>query len=909
MGNPSTALEGASTLQAGWQSRPASAIVRELDSDSLRGLQSATAQARLLADGPNSLSQHRPPRPLRILVRQLKSPLVYVLLAAALLSMLLGHLTDAGFIGIVLLVNSALGAWQELHAEQQSRALQGLLLVRATVVRDGVTRDIDAAGLVRGDLVALESGQYVPADVRLLDSHGLEINEALLTGESMPVAKDASVLATERASPAECPNGAFAATLVLRGRAHGIVVATGAATEVGRLARAMAEVHAGKAPLTERMERFSRTVAIVVLLAAVLIATVAVLIHHHSPFTMFTFGVALAVSAIPEGLPVAVTVALAIAARRMAARGAIVRQLPAVEGLGSCSLIASDKTGTLTCNELTVRQLHLPDGSSWRVTGAGYRPTGAIEPCNGAGPRESAQALLAQALCVAAACNEAELADDDGTWVMRGDPTDLALLALAGKGGLDRAALLRERPLLHRIAYEPELRFAASYHAYQGRTWIAVKGAPERVLAMCALDAWKQRAELDEAEALAGAGMRVLALASGCADATPDPGVPPPPPTGLEFVGLVGLLDPLRDGAAEAVRRCAEAGIRVVMVTGDHPLTALAIARELGIATDESQVVHGSQLEDASPGELRAAIGRARVFARATPEQKMALVSAAQASGHFVAVTGDGVNDAPALRRANIGIAMGRSGTDVARQASDLVLSDDNFATIVAGVEEGRIAYHNIRNVVYLLTAAGIAEVLTVGIAVLAGLPLPLLPVQLLWLNLVTNGIQDVGLAFERGRGDELRHPPRPAREPIFNTLMLQRGVLAGLWMSALSLGVFVVLLDAGLPIEHVRNSLLLLMVLLQNIDAINARSETVSVLRLPLRNNPLLVVGVCIALGLHIAAMYSPWMQRILDVRPPAAGEWIVLPLLAATLLIVMEVQKLLRVRQPGTQDLAAGT
>ena len=907
MDNPSTALEGASRLRAGWQARPAADVVRELGADALHGLDAAVAQARLAAEGPNTLRQPRRPRPLRILLRQLKSPLVYVLLAAALLSLLLGDPSDAGFIGFVLCVNSGLGAWQEWNAEEQSQALQGLLRVRATVMRDGVTREIDAADLVRGDIVALESGQNVPADLRLLDSHGLEVNEALLTGESLPAPKDADRLAGERAPPSECANCAFAATLVLRGRAHGIVVATGAATEVGRLAESMSAVHAGKPPLTERMERFSRTIAIVVLLAAVVIATVAVLVHNHSPFTMFTFGVALAVSAIPEGLPVAVTVALAIAARRMAARGAIVRQLPAVEGLGSCTLIASDKTGTLTCNELAVRVLHTPDGNCWRITGAGYQPTGAIEHGDETQPDVSAQGRLTEALRVAAACNEAELAMRDGTWSARGDPTDVALLAFAGKGGIDRTALLLERPLVHRIAYEPELRYAATYHRYGEGTWVAVKGAPERVLAMCTLDAWKQRAESDAAEALAASGMRVLALASACVAGSPDPGVPAAEPSSLEFCGLVGLVDPLREGAADAVRRCAEAGIRVIMVTGDHPLTALAIARELGIASDESQVVLGAQLEGATPDELRAAIGHARVFARTTPEQKLALVSAGQASGHFVAVTGDGVNDAPALRRANIGIAMGRGGTDVARQASDLVLSDDNFSTIVAGVEEGRIAYQNIRNVVYLLTAAGTAEVLTVGAAVLAGLPLPLLPVQLLWLNLVTNGIQDVGLAFERGRGEELRHPPRPAREPIFNALMLQRGLLAGLWMSALSLALFVFLLEAGWPIEQVRNSLLLLMVLLQNIDAINARSETVSVLRLPLRNNPLLLVGVCTALGLHAAAMYWPWMQGIIDVQPPAAAEWIVLPLLAATLFIVMEAQKLLHRRRLRTQANAA--
>jgi magnesium-transporting ATPase (P-type) len=329
------------------------------------------------------------------------------------------------------------------------------------------------------------------------------------------------------------------------------------------------------------------------------------------------------------------------------------------------------------------------------------------------------------------------------------------------------------------------------------------------------------------------------------------------------------------------------------MVTGDHPLTALAIAGQLGIAAGPGEVMCGSQVQLASPPELTEAIGRTRVFARVTPEQKLAIVDAAQAAGHFVAVTGDGVNDAPALRRANIGIAMGRTGTDVARDAADLVLSDDNFATIVAGVEEGRIAYRNIRSVVYLLTAAGIAEVLTVGLAVLAGLPLPLLPVQLLWLNLVTNGVQDVGLAFERGTGDELRVPPRPTREPIFNRLMIQRGVLAGLWMSALGLALYVWMLNSGRPLDEARNGLLLLMVLLQNIDAVNARSETTSVLRLPLSNNPVLLAGIGMALGLHVAAMYIPWLQSVLAVRPPSGFDWQLLPALAVSLLVLMEAQK----------------
>jgi magnesium-transporting ATPase (P-type) len=892
MDNPTSVTGGRAPLRA-WHADSLEDVIAGLATDVRRGLTSDEARRRLAAAGPNAVETAKPVRPLRILLRQLQSPLVYVLLAAAVMSLVLGHLTDAGFIGFVLLVNSALGAWQEFNAERQSRGLQRLLRLRATVLRDGVTREIDAVELVPGDVVVLTSGQFVPADLRLLDCRDLEANESLLTGESLPVHKDARVACAADAVLAERSNSLFGGTSVVRGRAHGVVCATGAHTEVGRLASTMALTAAGKPPLTERMERFSRTIAIVVLLAAVTISVVAVLIHGHSPFTMFTFGVALAVSAIPEGLPVAVTVSLAIAARRMAARGAIVRQLPAVEGLGSCSLVASDKTGTLTCNELTVRRLWLCDGTHWEVGGAGYRPIGSIVPAPGTALGDRSESWLTEALRIGAACNEAELALLDGRWSARGDPTDLALLALAGKRGVDREALLLERRALALMPYEPERRYAASLHRDGDAAWIAVKGAPERVLPMCLPDVARHARVVAEAERLAASGHRVLALASAKRALPPDPELALAEPTGLALVALVALIDPLREGAAEAVADCARAGVRVVMVTGDHPLTALSIARDLGIADSMEQVVHGAELERADANEVRRLVRQARVFARVTPEQKLDIVTAAQAAGHFVAVTGDGVNDAPALRRANIGIAMGRAGTDVAREASDLVLSDDNFRTIVAGVEEGRIAYQNIRNVVYLLTAAGTAEVLTVGLAVLAGLPLPLLPVQLLWLNLVTNGIQDVGLGFERGHGDELRRPPRPRRESIFDGLMVSRGLLAGLWMSALGLGAFLWMLRTGRPIDEARNTLLLLMVLMQNIDAINARSETVSVLRLPFRRNPLLLCGVAAALGLHVYAMYAPWLQQTLHVAPPTAAQWIALPLLAITLMVVMEAQK----------------
>jgi len=855
------------------------------------GLTRAEARRRLAQAGPNVLPSEPPPGWLAIGLRQLKSPLIYVLLAAAVAALALGDFTDAAFIAVVLLVNTILGGWQEWHAEQQSQSLQKLLRIRATVLRDGSAIEVDAEELVLGDIVAIESGQRIPADLRLLDDHGLEAEEAALTGESLAVSKSAQWRGEPGTSLGDRSNMLFAGSTVARGRGRGVVVATGVSTVIGGLAVTMSTTERGESPLMERLERFSRVIAVVVLVAAVVIGAIGVLVNDQSIPTMFAFGVALAVSAIPEGLPVAVTVTLAIAARRMALRGAIVRRLPAVEGLGSCTLIASDKTGTLTCNELTVREVRVAESDVFEVSGAGYEPNGHIVP---RGPATVEGPELRRAIEIAIACNDADLHHREDAWTWRGDPTDIALLALAAKHGVDREEFLRHAPRIDEIPFEADQRYHASYHARDGATWVAVKGAPERVFKMCRMTSAVGQSAQAAADEMAARGLRVMALASGELPAVLGRSGPPDEPTGLELAALVGLIDPLRPEARAAVARCADAGIRVIMVTGDHPVTALAIARDLGIASSPEEVVAGSDLSPDRPEEFRAAVGRARVFARVAPEQKLLIVEAAQVAGHYVAVTGDGVNDAPALRRANIGVAMGRGGTDVAREAAGLVLSDDNFATIVNGIEEGRIAYQNIRNVVYLLIAAGVAEVLTVGLAVLVGLPLPLLPVQLLWLNLVTNGIQDVALGFERGQGDELRARPRRPGESIFDRLMIERGLLAGFWMAGVAFLAFVAMLEAGLPLEEARNQLLLLMVLMQNVDAFNARSETRSVFRVPLRNNPLLAIGVAVALLLHVAAMHTPFLQRVLQLAPLDDVERTVLPLLAISLLLVMELHKL---------------
>ncbi|HUE83312.1 MAG TPA: HAD-IC family P-type ATPase [Pyrinomonadaceae bacterium] len=743
------------------------------------GLSSETASSRLSEFGLNELP-HRPPTAWwEVLLNQFRSPLIYILAAAAVVSLGLGDVTDAGFILGVLLLNALIGGYQEWRAEQSSRALQKLLHIRAAVMRDGEVCEIDAEEVVPGDVVWLEAGNRVPADVRLLMANGLEIDESLLTGESVAVLKDPAWTGQTDTPVADRLNMTYAGSIVARGRGKGVVVATGATTVVGQLALDVLEEGGGRPPLLERLERFSRVIAYSVLIAAVVVGLLGVVMRGYSVTEMFIFAVALAVAAIPEGLPVAMTVALAVATTRMARRGVIVRRLAAVEGLGSCTMIASDKTGTLTCNELTVREIHLANGEAFEVTGEGFVPEGEVRSRNErASVAVEEHPLLDSLVRAAVLCNEGDLHRRDGDWIWHGDPTDVALLAMGRKLGLSREATLDDFAQINEIPFEPERQFAATFHERNGTTRVFVKGAPERVLTMCADGEREEFRKL--AESLAEGGYRVLAVAEGELAQTVGPTQTPDEPDNLTFLGLVGMIDPLRSGAREAVASCHAAGVTVCMVTGDHPATALAIARDLGFATTSDQVVTGADLVGRSRDYLENIISEVRVFARVAPRQKLEIVEAAIISGHFVAVTGDGVNDAPALRAANIGVAMGKSGTDVAREAAELVISDDNFATIVAGVEEGRIAYDNIRKVIYLLVSTGAAEVMMIGMTIVSNLPLPLLPVQLLWLNLVTNGIQDVALAFEPGEGDVLSRKPRPPRERIFNRLMIERTINSG---------------------------------------------------------------------------------------------------------------------------------
>ncbi len=877
-----------------WHALPLPEVLAQLEAAE-GGLSESEAKKRLEKFGPNELPHEPPPTWWEIVLRQFKSPLIYILGVAAVVCIGIGEFSDAGFIAAVLVLNAAIGGYQEWRAERSSRALQKLLRIRAAVLRDGETREIDAEGLVPGDVVWMESGNRVPSDVRLLSSQGLEIDESLLTGESLPVQKDAGWSGEANTPMGDRLNMAFAGATVIRGRGRAVVVGTGTHTAVGQLALDVMGATGGKPPLIVRMEHFTHVIAIGILAAAVIVGALGIFVRGYGLADMFMFSVALAVSAIPEGLPVAMTVALAVATTRMARRGVVVRRLAAVEGLGSCTMIASDKTGTLTCNELTVREVRLAEDRVFEVTGEGFTPTGEVRS-NGQPVTVGADDPLRALGLAGALCNEADLHQRDGAWIWRGDPTDLALLTLAHKVGCNPGQALRTLPRVADIPFESERQFAASYHRDGERTRVFAKGAPERVLGMCKWngDADRRGALAGMAESMACRGYRVLALAEGVADASFDPARPPEEPSGLRCLGLVGMIDPLRPGVREAVAHCHSAGIEVRMITGDHPVTALAIARDLGMADDPQQVVSGADMMDAPPAKLAELVQHTRVFARVAPRQKLELVEAAQVAGHYVAVTGDGVNDAPALRKANIGVAMGKAGTDVAREAAELVITDDNFATIVAGVEEGRIAYDNVRKVIYLLISTGVAEVLLLGAALLAGMPLPLLPVQILWLNLVTNGIQDVALAFEPGEGDSLRRRPRPPREPIFNRLMLERTIVGAVVMASLAFLLFWYLTEvAGMEEYSARNLLLMLMVLLENVHVANCRSETKSAFRMSPLSNPILLGGVVLAQLLHIGCLYLPLGQKLLHTEPIALGQWFVLLGLSVTLLAAMELHK----------------
>jgi len=874
-------------------------VITSLDS-SVNGLSSEQAQQRAIKWGPNRLPVAHHVSVVKIILHQFLDPLIYVLLFAAILSAVVGATADTIFIFMVLLINAGIGAVQEHSAQRSAASLQKLVTHSARVLRDGETEVIDAHLLVPGDIVWLESGDMVPADIRLLQCQDLYIDESLLSGESMPVNKQSERLLDETCLVADRINMVFSGTLVDRGRAMGIVTAIGLDTELGKIAADVLQSKNVKPPLIVRMEKFTFRLTIIITIVISFLAIVALVQGMHW-FNVVLVVVALAVAAIPEGLPVAMTVALAISIRRMAQRDVIARRLVTVEALGSCTFIASDKTGTLTRNEISVELIALPGEENFNLPQTDIIKSSQRESFVGQLP-EAQRSLFFQFVECMVLANEGILAKRGSEWVRQGDNVDTAVLVMAHNMGITRNEALVKKPLQSLIPFESGNRYTASKHEFEDKNFLCVKGAVETILEMCSKVATAQgeqsldnQAILQQAQALAEQGYRVIAAAQCIREQTSTGSLHESELTAMTFLGIIGMIDPLREESIDAVAQCHQAGIQVAMLTGDHPLTAFAIGKQLGFVDSFDQVKTSNDIVAAksNPDKYDAMLRNTLVYARLEPRQKLDIVSDLQAQGHFVAVTGDGANDAPALKAAHVGVAMGKSGTDVARETADIILVDDNFASIVAGVEEGRIAYSNVRKVVFLLLSTGAGEIVLFLLSLLAGLPLPLTAVQLLWLNLVTNGIQDVALAFEPGEGNELKKPPRSPDEPIFNRLMIERVVVSAIVMGVVAFAVFNSLLLQGMTEVEARNGTLLLMVLFENIHVFNSRSETCSVFRSNPFRNPVLLFGTLAAQGLHIAAMYTPGLRDVLQLIPVSFEQWFQTLLPALSLLLAAELYK----------------
>ena len=865
------------------------------------GLAADDAARRLAAEGPNRLPAAPRRAPWLRFLAQFHNLLIHVLLVAAVVTFVLGHAADTAVILGVVLANAIIGFVQEGKAEQALDAIRGMIDPMASVLRDGRRMTVPAHAIVRGDVVLVESGDRVPADLRLLRARQLRVDEAILTGESVPVEKGTSPVAA--AAPLGDRSGMlYSGTFVAAGQGAGLVVETAARTELGRISALLGEVRTLKTPLLAQMDGFARRLTLAILALATGVFLFATFVRAYPPGEAFMVVVGIAVAAIPEGLPAILTIALAIGVQRMARRNAIIRRLPAVETLGAVSVICSDKTGTLTRNEMTATDVLAGDGR-WRVGGAGYAPEGDFE-ADGRVPEPLADPALAALLGAAVLCNDADLRLDGTSWVVDGDPMEGALVVLGAKAGIDPARLRGQAPRNDEIPFDARHRFMATlHHTHEDGSLILLKGAPERILEMCSREAWAGgerpldgTAWQSRAESLAAAGRRVLAFARKRAR------------TGQQdlrfddvdgdacLLGCVGFIDPPRPEAVEAVAECRAAGVRVVMITGDHAATAGAIARELGLAS-APVVVAGRDLDAMDDAALRDATARAQVFARTTPEHKLRLVEALQAQGLAVAMTGDGVNDAPALKRADVGVAMGRKGTEAAKEAAGMVLADDNFASIVAAVREGRTVYDNVLKVIGWTLPTNGGEALTIVAAIAMGMALPITPLQILWVNMVTAVALGLALAFEPTEPGAMRRPPRPRDQPLLTRDLVWRIGFVSMLFVAGCFGMFWWAESRGLPLETARTLVVNTLVAMEVFYLFSVRYVHGSALTWRgVLGTPAVLWGVAAIIVLQAAFTWLPPLQQVFDTRGITAGEVLAVVAIGIAVLLVAEAEKRLR-------------
>ncbi len=878
-----------------------------LDPDEIRrrlqaphgGLPEAEARRRLAQYGPNRLAPPKRRGPLLRLLMQFHNILLYVMMGAAAITAVLGHWVDTGVLLAAVVINAIIGFIQEGKAEAALDAIRAMLSPHATVIRDTHRREIDAADLVPGDLVLLGSGDRVPADLRLVSVHELRVEEAALTGESLPVEKGTEAVA------ADAPLGdrygmAYSGTLVVYGQAKGIVVGTGGATELGKINELLTGIQALSTPLLRQIDRFGRILAIAILAIAAATFLLGTLGRGHPPSEMFMMVVALAASAIPEGLPAIMTVTLALGVQRMARRNAIIRRLPAVETLGSVTVICSDKTGTLTRNEMTVQRV-VCAGHVFDVGGVGYAPVGDFS-VDGHIIDTDRYPALSLAIRAAVLCNDAHLREDDGLWRVEGDPTEGALLVLGDKAGFTRNVADSDWPRRDSIPFESQHRFMATYHRdADGDPWLFVKGAPERILDICAqqlghdgerpLDAdyWRRMATDTAAQ-----GLRLLGLACKRAAPAGEHLRFADVEEGYTLLALVGIIDPPREEAIHAVGECHRAGIRVKMITGDHAETARAIGAQLAIGIGKPAVT-GAEVAIMDDAALRRVAMEVDVFARASPEHKLRLVQALQDDGQVVAMTGDGVNDAPALKRADVGVAMGMKGTEAAKEAADMVLADDNFATIAAAVREGRAVYDNLKKFILFMLPTNGGEALVVIAAILFELTLPLTPAQVLWINLVTSSTLGLALAFEPSERNIMARMPRPPREALLSGFFIWRVVMVSFLMMTGALGLFLWELERGTSIETARTMAVNAVVVAEMFYLVNSRYIFAPVTnRKGLTGNRYVLAAIATCIPLQLAFTHAPAMQAIFGSADLSVIEW--LKVVGAGLLVfcVAELEKL---------------